>query len=147
MKRGCLSLLLAGIAVAQARPQEDPIQIAVRAYHTAHAEGRFDEAVAKRDLARSLLDQAPADSRFGDSVWSVAQLYQGSGLCGPALAIAQQALARATTLGSRIQLLQQVADFYQQDRNLLQAVAYREKVVAALEVFRFSVKWRRGVFR
>jgi hypothetical protein len=133
MKRGCLSLLLASIALAQVRPQEDPIQVAVRAYHTAHAEGRFDEAVAKRDLARSLLDQAPADSQLGNSVWSVAQLYQGSGLSAQALAIAQQALARATTLGSRIQLLQMVADFYQQDRNLIQAVAYREKAVAALD--------------
>lgn len=133
MKRGCLSLLLAAVALPQVRPQEDPIQVAVKAYHTAHAEGQFDEAAAKRELARSLLDQAPADSQFGNSVWNVAQLYQGSGLSAQALAIAQQALARATTPGSRIQLLQMAADFYQQDRNLLQAVAYREKAVAALD--------------
>jgi hypothetical protein len=133
MKRGCLSLLFACVASAQVRPQEDPVQVAVRAYHSARAQGQFDEAAAKRELARSLLDQAPADSQFGNSVWNVAQLYQGSGLSAQALAIAQQALTRATTLGSRIQLLQMVADFYQQDRNLLQAVAYREKAVAALD--------------
>src|SRR5260370_20253809 len=133
MNRGCLSLLFAAVALAQVRLQEDPIQVAVRAYHTAHAEGRFDEAAAKRELARSLLDQIPQDAQFGNSVWNVAQLYQGSGLSAQAMAIAQHALERVTTLDGRIQILQMVADFYQQDRNLLQAVAYREKAVAALD--------------
>jgi hypothetical protein len=133
MKRGCHLLLFACAALAQVRPQEDPIQIAVRAYHTAHAEGQFDEAAAKRELARSLLDQIPVDSQFGNSVWNVAQLYQGSGLSAQALAIAQQALPRATTLNARIHFLEMIADFYQQDRNLLQAIVYREKEVAALD--------------
>jgi hypothetical protein len=134
MKRGCLSLLFAGVALAQVRPpQEDPLQVAVRAYHTARDQGQFVEAAAKRDLARNLLEQTPVDSQFGSSVFNVAQLYQGANLSAQALAIGQQALARATALHIRIQLLQMVADFYQQDRNLLQAVAYREKLVAALD--------------
>src|ERR1035438_3900657 len=131
MNRGRLSLLFAGVALAQVRPQEDPIQVEVRAYHDSCNRGQFDEAAAKRELARNLLDQTPPDAQFGNSVWNVAQLYAGSGLSAQALAIAQQALARSTTLESRIQLLQMVADFYQQDRNLLQAVGYREKLVAA----------------
>lgn len=133
MKLGCLSLFLAGVALAQVRPQEDPLQAAVRAYHDAHNGGHFDEAAAKRELARNLLSQAPPDAQFGNSVWDVAQLYAGSGLRAQALAIAQQGLARAATPESQIQLLGMVADFYQQDRNLLQAVAYREKMVAALD--------------
>jgi tetratricopeptide (TPR) repeat protein len=133
MNRGCLSLLFACVALAQVRPQEDPIQVAMRAYHSARDQGQFDEAAAKRELARNLLDQIPVDSQFGNSVWNVAQLYAGSGLSAQALAIGQQALARVTTLEGRIQLLQMVADFYQQDRNLLQTVAYREKLVLALD--------------
>jgi hypothetical protein len=132
MNRACLALLFAGIALAQVR-QQDPVQAAVEAYRSAYQQGQFDEAAAKRDLARSLLDQIPADSQFGNSVVNVAQLYEGSGLSAQALAIAQQALARATTLDTRIQLLQTVADFYQQHRNLLQALVYREKLVAALD--------------
>jgi tetratricopeptide (TPR) repeat protein len=133
MKRGCLSLLFACVALAQVRPQEDPIQAVVRAYQTARDHGQSNEAAAKREVARSLLDQIAPDSQFGNSVWTVAQLYQGSGLSAQAMAIAQQALARATTLDTRIQLLQMVSDFYQQDRNLLQAVMYRERLVTALD--------------
>jgi hypothetical protein len=114
-------------------PQEDPIQVAMKAYHSARAQGQFAEAAAQRELARTLLDQVPADSQFGTSFWNVARLYQGSGLSAQALAIAQQALARATALDTRIQLLQMIADFYQQDGNFLQAVPYREKLLAALD--------------
>ena len=92
MKRGCLSLLFACVASAQVRPQEDPVQVAVRAYHSARDQGNFNEAAAKRELARNLLDQIPADSQLGNSVWNVAQLYAGSGLSARALAIAQQVL-------------------------------------------------------
>jgi hypothetical protein len=133
MNRACLSLLFAGVVLAQVRPPEDPIQVALRDYRNAREQGQFDEAAAKRELARKLLDQIPADAQFGNAVWNVAQIYQGSGLSAQALAIGQQALARATTLENRIQLLQMVGDFYAQERNLLQAVAYREKLIAALD--------------
>jgi hypothetical protein len=133
MSRACLSLLFACVVLAQVRPQEDPIQALLRDYRSAREQGQFDEAAAKRDLARKLLDQIPADSQFGNAVWNVAQLYQGSGLSAQALAIGQQGLARATTLENRIQLLQMVGDFYAQERNLLQAVAWREKLIAALD--------------
>ena len=101
MNRGCLSLLFACVALAQVRPQEDPIQVAMRAYHSARDQGQFDEAAAKRELARNLLDQIPVDSQFGNSVWNVAQLYAGSGLSAQALAIGQQALARYIDGNSR----------------------------------------------
>ena len=137
MSRACLSLhfalLFAGVILAQVRPQEDPIQAALRDYRSARDQGQFDEAASNRELARKLLDQIPVDSQFGSAVWNVAQLYQGSGLSAQALAIGQQGLARATTLENRIQLLQMIADFYAQERNLLQAVAYREKLIAALD--------------
>jgi tetratricopeptide (TPR) repeat protein len=134
MYRGCLLLLSVGVARAQLRFQEDPIQIAIRAYQTAREQGQFDEAVAKRDLARNLLDQIPGDSpQLGNSARNIAQLYDSSGFRTQALAIAQQALARATAPSTRMELLEMAADFYQQDGNLLHAVGYREKAVAALE--------------
>jgi len=134
MYRGTVCVLLAAVSTAQVRPQEDPLQTAVKEYDTAHNEGRFSEAALKREIARGLLDRIPADSpHLATSVRSVAQLYQDSGLTVRALAAARQALARATATDSRIQLLETIADFYQQDRNLLQAVAYREKAVIATD--------------
>jgi Tetratricopeptide repeat len=133
MSRACLSLLFAGVVLAQVRPPEDPIQAVLHDYGSAREQGQFDEAASKRELARKLLDQIPVDSQFGSAVWNVAQLYQGSGLSAQALAIGQQGLARATALENRIQLLQMIGDFYAQERNLLQSLAYREKLITALD--------------
>jgi hypothetical protein len=133
MYRGFLWSLFAAFALAQIQYQEDPVQTAIRAYQTARDQGHFAEAAAKREQARSLLDRIPADSQqYGNSVRSVAQLYQNAGMSAKGLAIAQQALSRATD-DNRVELLQMIADFYQQDRNLLQAVGYREKAVAAMD--------------
>src|SRR5207244_1605682 len=68
---------------------------------------------------------------------NVAQIYQGSGRRLQARAIYQDALTRADALGewhpTRIQLLNMLASSLQQDGNLLKALSYREKAVAALE--------------
>src|SRR5882672_5640438 len=96
MVRPVLCLLLAGSAVAQTQPREDPLMAAIRAHQKAREEGRFDEAAAKRELARGVLDQIPAGTpQFANRVFSVTQLYQNSGLTAKALAVAQQALSRA----------------------------------------------------
>ena len=135
MHRGFLFSVFAAVGLAQIPPQQDdPLQAAVRAYQKAREQGRFDEAVTQRESARNLLDQIPADSpQLGYSVRNVAQIYQGAGLMQQAVAITQQALARAAAPDERIQLLQMIADFYQQEQNLLQAVVYREKAVAVLD--------------
>src|SRR5207244_6563013 len=74
---------------------------------------------------------------YSGGVQQVAQLYQGSGRNVQARAIVQQALDRTTSLGeshpARIQLLTTMADYWQQERNLLKSVGYMEKAVAALE--------------
>src|ERR1700676_5007456 len=135
MHRGFFFSVFAAVGLAQIPPQqEDPVQSAIRAYQNAREQGRFDEAVTKRELARDLLDQIPPDSpQLGHSVRNVAQIYQGAGLMRQAIAIAQQALARTAAPEERIQLLQMIADFYMQEQNLLQALVYREKAVAALD--------------
>lgn len=133
MYRGLL-LCCTVVALAQIPPQEDPVRAAINASQTAHNQGRFDEAAVKRAQARSLLDQVPGNSpQFGNFVERVAFLYQTTGLSAQALAIVQQGLTRAALPASQLQLLQRIADFYQQDQNLLQAAVYREKAIAAME--------------
>ena len=133
MYRGLLPLTFVAVTLAQVQSQEDPIQVAIKEYQTARDQGRFNEAVTKREAARALLDKLPGDDpQFGYSVRNVAQLYQASGLPAKALAIELRALERATDT-NRAELLGMVAESYQQDRNLLQALVYREKVVAALD--------------
>lgn len=137
MHRGLLGLLLSLSALAQA-PQQNPLDVAVQAYWKARTEARFDEAAAKREEARGLLAQMPVEApQFGGWVQNVAQLYQGGGMYARAREVAEAALAQTGRLGdahpTRILLLNMLAGFWQEDRNLLKAVTYAEKAVAALE--------------
>ncbi len=116
----------------------EPIQVTIQAYRDAHNSGSFSEAAAKREQARSLLQRVPVDSpQFGMWVQNVAQLYEGAGKGVQARATLEDALSRAEALGpshsTRILLLNSLADFWQQDRNLLKSLAYREKAAAATD--------------
>ena len=137
MHRGFLCLLWSLSALAQA-PQQNPLDMAIQAYWKARAEARFDEAVAKREEARALLAQMPAEApQFGSWVQNVAGLYEGGCMQARAREVAEAALARTGRLGdahpTRILLLNTLAGFWQEDRNLLKAATYSEKAVAALE--------------
>src|SRR5713101_6732902 len=137
MLRGFLFVLWATVALGQAPPRE-PFDIAVQSYRDARASGNFDQARSSREEARGLLAQTPLDSPLLPSrVQTVAQLYQGSGWWAQARAVVQDGLARANSLADwhpiRIQLLNMLADFFQQDGNLLKALSYREKAVADLD--------------
>jgi tetratricopeptide (TPR) repeat protein len=137
MHRGFLYLLLSLTALAQS-PQQNPLDAAYQAYHNARQEARFDDAAAKREEARGLLAQMPVDApQFGNWVQNVAQLYQGGGMYAQAREVAEAALARTGRLGdahpTRIQLLNMLANFWQEDRNLLKAATYAEKAASALE--------------
>src|ERR1700682_4704962 len=95
-------------------------------------------APAGGEEARILLAQTPLDSPLLPSrIQTVAQLYQSSGWHGQARAVVEDELSRANSLVEwhliRIQLLNMLADFWQQDGNLLRALSYREKTVAALD--------------
>src|SRR6185369_16288489 len=76
MHRGILVLLCSVAAMAQ--PQQlSPLDSAIQAFHKARSEGRFEEAAAKREEARTLLAQTPVESeRFAGQVQGVSQLYQ-----------------------------------------------------------------------
>src|SRR5262245_17978635 len=135
MRRAFLCLLWSVAAVAQTPPRE-PLDLAFEAYWKARGEGRFEEAVAKREEAAALLDRAPVDdARFGSWAASVSQLYQNAGMTVRARTIMEAALARANRLGeshsSRITVLTSLADSWQQDGNLLKAVVYLEQAAAA----------------
>src|ERR1017187_9275302 len=137
MHRGFLCLLWSLSALAQA-PQQNPLDMAIQAYWKARTEARFDEAVAKREEARALLAQMPAEApQFGSWVQNVAGLYEGGCMQARAREVAEAALARTGRLGdahpTRILLLNTLAGFWQEDRNLLKAATYSEKAVAALE--------------
>jgi tetratricopeptide (TPR) repeat protein len=137
MRRGFLCLLWSLSALAQA-PQQNPLDLAIQAHWKARTETRFDEAAAKREEARSLLAQMPVDApQFGGWVQNVAALYSGAGMQARAREVAEAALARTGRMGdahpTRIQLLNMLAGFWQEDRNLLKAATYAEKAVSALE--------------
>ncbi len=124
-------------ALAQLR-QPDPFSAAMSAYWDARNHGRFEEASARREEARSLLARTAVDAPlFGAWVQGLAQLYENGGLNAQARAIVEEALSRVEGLGeshpTRIMLLGTMASLWQEDRNLLKALAYREKAVAALE--------------
>ena len=126
----CVSVL------AQARPE--PLDAAIGAFHQAHQSGRFEEAAAKRQEARSLLDRMPVDNpRFGTWVQSVVQLFQSSGRNLEARTVAETSLARTARLGdshpARMMLLNLMTDLWLQDGNLLKAVGYLEQAAAAAE--------------
>lgn len=137
MHRGFLCLLWSLTALAQT-PQQNPLDMAIQAYWKARTEARFDEAAAKREDARTLLAQMPTEApQFGSWAQNVAQLYQGGGLHARAREVVEAALARTGRLGdahpTRILLLNMLAGFWQEDRNLLKAVTYLEKAASALE--------------
>ncbi len=124
-------------AMAQA-PYRDAVGAAIQAYWQARGDGRFEEAAAQRNLARSLVERLPAEApQFASYVQQVAQLYQNAGMHVEARAVAEGALARAGGLGdahpARIMLLNTLSDYWQQDRSLLKALPYLEKAVAALD--------------
>src|SRR6266403_1420430 len=137
MLRGFLFVLCSIVALGQV-PQREPFDIAVQSYWDARAGGNFDQARFRREEARNLLAQTPSDSPLLPSrVQTVAQLYHDSGWRAQARAVVQDELSRANSPAEshpiRIQLLNMLADFWQQDGNLLKALSYREQAVAALE--------------
>ena len=137
MPRGFLFLLCSTVVLGQAPPRE-PFDLAIQSYRDAQASGNFDQARARREEARSLLAQTPLDSpQLPSRIQQVAQLYQSSGWHAQARAVVEGELSRANSLVEshpiRIQLLNMLADFWQQDGNLLRALSYREKTVAALD--------------
>jgi tetratricopeptide (TPR) repeat protein len=137
MPRGFLFLLCSTVVLSQVPPRE-PFEVAIQLYRDARAVGNFDQAHARREEARSLLALTPLDSPMLPSrVQMVAQLYQSSGWHAQARAVVEDELSRAISLVEshpvRIQLSNMLADFWQQNGNLLRALSYREKIVAALE--------------
>ena len=137
MNRGMVCLLLTLPAVAQIA-QRDPFDAALQAFWTARSAGHFEEAAAKREEARKLLERTALDApQFGNRVLSVTQLYESGGMSRQARSIAEEALSRAEGLGqshpTRIQLLNTLASSWQQDRNLLKALACLEKAAAAVD--------------
>ena len=135
----CRTLLcvLCSLTVLAQEPRP-PLDLALEAYRTAHTEGRFDEAAARREDARSLLNRTPVETpQFTSWVQQVVQLYQAAGMSVQARTVAQEALARAGKLGDshpmRIMLLNMLADSWQQDGNLLKSVAYLEQAATAQE--------------
>jgi tetratricopeptide (TPR) repeat protein len=137
MSRTVLCLLVSSLALGQT-PRPAPIQTVVEAHWKSLSAGRFGEAAARREEARSLLDSLPADDPdFENSVQTVAQLYEGAAMYQQSRDIRENALTRAAALGessrTRINLLTEVANAWQQDRNVLKALSYWEKAVAAIE--------------
>ncbi len=135
MRSSLMCLLCASIAQAQV-PQRDLFSEVTSAYWKARGEGQFDEAAARRQEARSLIESLPLDDpQYAQKVQQVSQMYENGGFSAQARSILQNALLRATTLGeshpARIQLLGALANSWQQDRNLLRAVECLEKAVAA----------------
>jgi hypothetical protein len=99
MYRGTVCLLLSLAAVAQV-PQREPFDAALQAFWTARNAGHFDEAAAKREEARRLLERTATDApQFGHRLMSVTQLYESAGMSRQARSIAEEALSRAEGLG------------------------------------------------
>ena len=135
MPRAFLFVLCSTVVLGQV-PRREPFDVALQSYRDARASGDFDAAAARREEARGMLAQMPLSSpQWLGRVQAMAQVYQGSGRHAQARAVVQDALSRADSLGeshpTRIQLLNTLADFWQQDGNLLKALVYREKAVAA----------------
>jgi tetratricopeptide (TPR) repeat protein len=136
MRRQLVGFLFTLIALAQ--PQRNDFQSTYLVYHQARQAGRFEEATAKREELRRMVETTPADSaQLAGCVQMTAQLYESSGMYATARVITEQALDRMTPLGEsapgRIQLLNSLANYWEQDRNLLKAAGYLEKAAAASE--------------
>ncbi len=132
MPRAFLFILCSTVVFGQL-PQRDPIDNVLQSHHEARQRGDFDAAAARREEARAMLTQSPLSLQWANRVEAVARVYQGSGRSLEARAIVQEALSRADSPAIRIQLLNTLADFWQQDGNLLKALSYREKALAAHE--------------
>ena len=137
MPRTFLCLLSAVVALAQVQPR-DPFDRAMQMFQEARTRENPADAAQHREEARNLLDQTPvASPQWAGRVQNLAQSYQGSGRHTQARAVVQDALSRASALPerspARLELLNTLAEFWQQDGNLLKAVSYREKAVAAVE--------------
>jgi tetratricopeptide (TPR) repeat protein len=127
--------LVAAQTLSQAPPAPGPNEL-IQGYWEAHRDGRFADAAALREQARAFLDSVPVDEpQFGNWVTTVAQLYAGTSRSAQARSLLEAALARTQALGDtnpvRLTILNALADSWQQDGNLLKAVAYVEKVAAA----------------
>ena len=134
MRRVVILLFLSMLVFAQ--PQQSPVEAAISAYSTAHGAGRFTEASQKLDDARHLLDTLkPETPDFGFASIRVAQVFDGLAMTVQARAILESALSRLESLGAahpaHIGLLSTLADSWEADRNLLKALDYRERAVAA----------------
>src|SRR5262245_46547074 len=135
MRRGFLFLLCLTAAPGQVSPRE-PFDIAIQSYFEARNSGNLNAAADRRAEARDLLRQTAVDSPvFLNSDQNVAQLYQNSVWHAQARTVVEDALSRANSLGEshpiRIQLLSMLGSFWQQDENLLKALFYHEKAIAA----------------
>ena len=132
-----VSLLLICSWAAMAQPdQENPLDAAIGAAWRAQNEGRSADAAAGREQAKSLLQRAPAAlPQFESWVRQVAQLFGAAGRTAQARDVLQEALARSAPLGnshpSRVAILSELANLWQQDGNLLKAAACLEQAVAA----------------
>ncbi|MDR3702425.1 MAG: hypothetical protein P4L56_22445, partial [Candidatus Sulfopaludibacter sp.] len=123
---------------AQQAPQQDPINAAIQVIWQARNEGRFEDAAAAREQARSLLQRAPVDApQFQGWAQQVSQAYQNSGMNGQARAVLQDALARTAVLGNshpaHAGMLIALAESWWQDGSLLKAAGYLEQAAAAQE--------------
>jgi tetratricopeptide (TPR) repeat protein len=136
MPRVSLFLLCSLAALAQQAPRQDPLDAALQAAWREAAKAPFQQSAATREQVRSLLQHVPANApRFPGWAQQVAQLYQNAGLNAEARSILQDALTRTAPLGewhpSHIAALNALAESWQQDGNLLKAVAYLEQAAAA----------------
>jgi tetratricopeptide (TPR) repeat protein len=152
MRRTLIYILLTAPLLAQFdRPdfQQAPIDALVQSYQSAYSEGRFDEAAAKRDQARALLNQtAVTDPQFANWAERVSQLYDGGGFAAQARDVLEQALARngatAESAPARVALLNAIARSWEQDRNLLKAATYLEQALEAAEAHPQHTQQRAG---
>jgi len=131
----CIALCLPALGQTD---QQDPIAKVLQAYWEAGRAGRFGDAAARREQARDLLPHLPVEAPlFGQWVQSVVSIYQAAGRNAEAREIAEAALARTIRLGdsdsAHTQLLDLLANSWEQDGNLLNCASYLEKMVAALE--------------
>ena len=125
MRHALIYILLTAPLLAQSdRPdfEQAAIDALIQSYQSAYKEGRFNEAAAKRDQARALLNQTPVtDPQFANWAQRVSQLYAGGG--------------SAESSPARVALLDTIARSWEQDRNLLKAASYLEQALQAAEAY------------
>ena len=136
MLRLPLFLLCSLAALAQSSPRQNPLDAAIQAVWQARNSDRGEDAVAAREQARALLSRESPDSpQFSYWVQQVSQFYQNANWKAQARAVLQEALARTAPLAdshpTRNAILITLSNSWQQDGNLLKAVAYLEQAAAA----------------